>query len=78
MPFVVRVDFIPVAQIKWLTAPRRGGVRAFAPREMAAVFETHEKAQIAADEMLGTVQAHGAMFTIEEAESATRQGPRPH
>jgi hypothetical protein len=66
MPFVVPVDFIPVAQVRWLTVPRLGGRRAFAPREMAAVFETWKDAQAAADEMLGSVQSDGAKFTIEE------------
>ena len=66
MPFVVRVDFIPAAQIKWLTAPRLGGVRAFGLRDTAAVFETLMSAQLAADELLGSNQADGATFTIEE------------
>jgi hypothetical protein len=68
MPFVVRVDFIPMAQVRWLTVPRLGAMRAFAPRDMAAVFETLESAQFAADELLGSVQADGATFTIEEAD----------
>ena len=32
---------------------------------MAAIFETHEIAESAIDELAGSVQAHGVKFTIE-------------
>ncbi len=66
MPYVVMVQFVPVAEIRWLTVPRLAGKRAFAPRDMAAVFDTRAGADAAADELLGTLQAHGATFTVQE------------
>ena len=64
---MVRVDFIPIGQVTWLTVPRLAGNRAFARRDMAAVFETRESAESAIDELAGSVQAHGVKFTIEDA-----------
>lgn len=70
MSFVVRVDFVPISEVRWLTGPRLGGRRTFAPREMAVVFETRESAQAAADELLVSFHAQGATFTVEESRSS--------
>ena len=48
--------------------PALGGIRAFGPRDLGAVFELRESAQAAADELLGSVQAHGATFIVESAD----------
>ncbi|HET6329137.1 MAG TPA: hypothetical protein VFG04_30920 [Planctomycetaceae bacterium] len=74
MSFVVRVDFVRVAEVRWLMGPRLGGMRAFAQREMAAIFETREIAQDAADEMLRSFQTQSATFTVEATDGSASGG----
>jgi hypothetical protein len=51
MPFVVKAVF-PAGQIRWLSVPRRMGIRAFSGREDADHFETEEHALAAATAMI--------------------------
>jgi hypothetical protein len=57
----------PTGHAKWLTTPKRHGLRTFGPRELAAVFETVEEAQAA----IGATRRHeacdGITFTTEPA-----------
>jgi hypothetical protein len=69
MPFVVKAEFA-VGPEKWLTVPRLKGVRAFADRDMADVFESQEKAATAIGEMMLSGSSQGAAFTVEETDDS--------
>jgi hypothetical protein len=67
MGFVVKVDFA-TGDRRWLTSPRRGGVPAFGPREIAQVFRTESESQAAIDTVRQTSPGDGVTFRVEAAE----------
>jgi hypothetical protein len=57
----------PTGHERWLTEPKRHGLRAFGPRELAEIFATQEAAHAAIAAMLLNEQCDGLMFVAEAA-----------
>jgi hypothetical protein len=53
----------------WLTTPRRGGLRTFGPRELAAFFLSWDRAADAARETRRLQPCAGIAFEIEAVKS---------
>jgi hypothetical protein len=66
MPFIAKAVG-PTGHAKWLTAPKRHGLRTFGPRELAAVFESIEEAQTAIGATILHEPCDGITFVAEPA-----------
>jgi hypothetical protein len=64
MPFVVKASG-PDAQSRWLTIPKRHGLRTFALRGFAEVFDTQADASLAIGEMLKAEDCTGVVMSAE-------------
>jgi hypothetical protein len=66
MPFIAKAVG-PTGHAKWLTTPKRKGLRTFGTREFAAVFETVEEAQAAIGATILHQPCDGLTFSTEPA-----------
>jgi hypothetical protein len=55
----------PTGQARWITSPKRGGIRTFGPRELADVFESQDAAVAAIGAMILRQPCDGLTFTAE-------------
>ncbi|HEV8001576.1 MAG TPA: hypothetical protein VGP63_16940 [Planctomycetaceae bacterium] len=69
MAYLVRAQArIDGGHESWLGPPRRGGMRTFAPKEMAERFDSEASAKKAINTMRDKEDCRAIMFTVEPAE----------
>src|ERR1700722_6549432 len=74
MQFVVKAVG-PAGQAKWLTTPRREGLRTFGSREMAEVFATSEDAAAAIGATKSGQPCDGIIFSTEPTHQSGPDSP---
>jgi hypothetical protein len=75
--FVVRAAAPDGTRERWITTPRRNGLRTFGPRDVAALFMSWDAAETAITEIRKTGACSEVEFEVQKVKPASQTAVNP-